>query len=99
MALTKSDREYIRLTMSEEVTRAIKPITEKNELQDRKLQKVEQTLYGESGTNGLNSDIKSIKNTVEQYRSDRRAIIAYASTVAATISVTVTLLKQKIFGG
>lgn len=99
MALTKSDREYFRLTMSEEMTRAMKPIVEKNETQDRKLQKIEQTLYGENGTNGLNSDIKSIKKTVEQYRSDRRVIVAYASTVAATVSVAATYLKQKIFGG
>lgn len=63
MALSKSDREWIYLTMESVVQKQLQPIVNVNTLQDTKINKLAQTVYGENGDNGLRSDVRSLKNS------------------------------------
>ena len=63
MPLTKADREYIRLSMSEIMDEKLKPLSDKNQTQDLDIQELQQTVYGVNKENGLNGDVKVLKKT------------------------------------
>jgi len=67
MALTKADREYIRLSMSEIMDEKLKPVIEVNQFQDKDIREVRQTVYGINNDNGLNGDIKTMKKQLQRF--------------------------------
>ena len=61
MSLSKADREFIRLSVSEIMDEKLKPVHDKNEKQDTLIQETRQTVYGVRGDNGLNGEVKVLK--------------------------------------
>lgn len=99
MSLSKTDKEFIRLVMKEEIGDALQPIVEKNSKQDESLQKHEQSLYGTSGTNGISGDMKTIKKKVEELDGTKKQLIAWAAGVSAAVSTAALFVKSFIKGG
>lgn len=94
MPLNKNDREFIRLVIKEEMSSALAPIIEKNNEQDQILRTHNQTLYGESGGNGINSEIKAIKVKINDLETTKKQIVAWAAAISGTISVAATIIKN-----
>ena len=67
MPLTKADREFIRLSVSEIMEEKLRPVTKKNEEQDKELNEVRQTVYGVNNDNGLNGDMKKMKAQFQKF--------------------------------
>jgi hypothetical protein len=54
MALTKQDRDFISLTMTESIGNALRPIA-------ADVQTHKQTLFGVNNDNGMNKDVRDLK--------------------------------------
>lgn len=98
MPLTKNDREFIRLVIKEEISAALEPVMNKNNEQDQTIRKHNQTLYGENGNNGINSDVKALKVKISNLETEKKQLIAWAAGVSATVSAFTYFIKHLFKG-
>jgi hypothetical protein len=80
---TAKDIEAIQKTLS--------VVVQKNQQQDEKLNRHDQTLYGEDGKNGMKGYVSTLSNRVRGL--ERKSYIAHGIVVAFVA------LKEYIFGG
>lgn len=90
MPLTKADREFIRLSVSEIMEEKLRPIAKKNEEQDKDINEVRQTVYGVNNDNGLNGDMKKIKTQFQRFW--------VISGVAQGVAVGIGMWMKSIIG-
>lgn len=99
MAYSDDEKEYLKLVIEGSINTAMKPVMEHLTDNALQLQRHEQSLYGVTGDNGLNGDMKTIKGKVETLEGYKKQVIAIAGTVGAFASAAGTLITKKLFGG
>jgi hypothetical protein len=94
--MTDDEKEYMKLIVQTSMSVAIKPLTD--ELADHSLsiQRVTQTVYGATGTNGLNGSMKTIKKDVEELQTAKIKIMAWTSAASGIIVLGGSLFGEKI---
>jgi len=95
MALDADDKEYFKLLIEGSINTAMKPVMDKLTDDALQLQKLEQSVYGPNGDNGLTGDMKSVKRKIEGFNTK----IAWITGIGSGISIAISLFKNKIIGG
>jgi len=102
MALDDDDKELFKLIVETSMNKAMKPIADELTEHSLKLQKIDQTLYGETGNNGLRSSVIKHENEIEELKAYKTKIVAYASIATSAITAGGWMFGEKIkkmFGG
>lgn len=92
-------KEYLSLVIKTSINEAMKPVHEQLVEGSLMLQKHNQSLYGTNGDNGINGDMKKIKEKVIEFDGYKKQVIAVAASVGMIVSVAGSYLKSKIIGG
>lgn len=74
----------------EAIHATLKVVVEKNQKQDERLNKLDQTMYGENGTNGLKGDMKLVRTRLKW--------LERASYLGQGAIATFVAFKERIFG-
>jgi len=80
MGLNKTDKDWIRLAVREETGKLLEPVRDLSV-------KHEQTLYGETGNNGL-------RKTVESHGKELQSIKVKMGWIAGAISAGLLIAKE-----
>ena len=96
MAFEDDDKELLKLLIETSMNRAMKPIADEITEHSLKLQKIDQTLYGETGNNGLRSSVIKHENEIEDLKAYKTKVVAYASVATGAITLGGALIGEKI---
>lgn len=92
----EDDKEYLKLVIETSMNKAMKPIAEELSAHSLKLQRLDQTMYGETGNNGLRSSVIKHENEIEDLKAYKTKVIAYASVATGAITLGGALVGEKI---
>ena len=96
MAFDSDEKDHLSLIVETAMNRAMKPIQEELTQHSLTIQKIDQTLYGETGENGLRKNVKDVTEDVEMLKTERIRIIAYVTAASGTIVTVGTLFGEKV---
>jgi hypothetical protein len=81
-----------KLEMKEIIHEALQPLHEKIETLTVQQGSMMQSLFGVTGTNGINGEIKSFRRDIEQLKTFRTQVIAIFATVQMAFIVLFQIL-------
>ena len=96
MAFEDDDKELLKLLIETSMNRAMKPIADEITEHTLTIQKLNQTVYGENGDNGMRKTVKENSEKIEIIETRQNKIIAYASAATTAITIGGAMFGEKI---